>query len=286
MDEIRRQDRRDFLKRLAGKGAAVAAGAVVANGLLADGAGAAENGTILIGSANNATNTGTTTTTLSGSTFAVNGGSDATNLASVRGIAGGTTTIGVAGNSPAGPQLRAEPNPITDDTMPPTTGAWQAGSLMATTNDVDNTLHDLWYCYADGVGSNSGWYPLSLIPAFIPLDTPQRIYNSLDVGPPIGNTQERNIDATTGGYVPPTAFAVMFSFAVFQTVNNYGFLSVFPGSTTWPGNSNINWFGSNQILATNVVTLIDDNSEFTVHCGTNGSTHFVVDMLGYYTLTA
>ena len=284
VDQVRRHDRRDFLKRLAGRGAAVAAGAVVANGLLADGAGAAENDTILIGNANNVHNTGTTTTTLSGSTFAVNGGSDAVNLASLRGITTTASAIGVAGSSSAGPQLRAEPNAIT--AMPPASGTWTAGSMMTTTDPLDSTLHDLWYCYADGAGSNSGWFPLSLIPAFIPLATPQRIYNSLDFGPPLVNLEERNIDATTGGFVPPTAFAVMFSFGLHQTFNNFGFVGVFPQGITWPGNSNINWFGSNQFFATNVVTPISATSQFTVHCGTNGSTHIVVDMLGYYTLTA
>jgi hypothetical protein len=282
VDEVRRRDRRDFLKRMAGRGAAVAAGAVVANGLLADGAGAANGDPINVG----VTTTGTATTTLSGSTFTVSSGNDATNLASMRGIAGSATTIGVAGASAAGPQLRAEPNAITTP-MPPTAGNWLAGSMMATTDPLDSTLHDLWYCYADGAGSSSGWFPLSLIPAFIPLPIPQRIYNSLDFGPPLVNTEERNIDATTGGHVPPTAFAVMFSLGLHQTVNNFGFVGVFPQNITpWPGNSNINWFGSNQYFATNVVTPISPSSQFTVHCGTNGSTHIVVDMLGYYTLTA
>jgi hypothetical protein len=192
---------------------------------------------------------------------------------------GGSGGIGIEASATNGMPIRITPDGGAI-AMPPTINTWQAGSMR-----VDDE-GDIWYCYADGAGTASGWYPLSLVPAFIPLAAPQRIYNSATVDGPILNGQERTISSLTGGFIPPTAFAGLFNLAVFSTTGTLGFLAAFSADAAYPGHSNINWFGTNQILANSFVTSTDLAGAMKIHCGTTGSTQFVVDALGFYTLTA
>ena len=50
----------------------------------------------------------------------------------------------------------------------------------------------------------------------------------------------------------------------------------------WPGNSNINWFGPDQNLATGVTTAISSFGAIVLHVGEN-ATHAIVDVQGYLT---
>jgi hypothetical protein len=275
-DEGRNSSRRQFLRQLVGRGAVAAAGATAATGLLAKSAGAADTDPILIG---DATNNGTLTTTLTGSQLnAVDGNASRSITASH--TAGSAIAIEATANTGAPLRLVSDGGSIA---MPPTVNTWEQGSMRV---DADG---DVWYCWDGGAGAASSWYPLSLIPAFIPLAAPQRIYLSSTTSPftRIGNGQERTISSLTGGFVPPTAFAVLFNLAVISTTGTSGFLAAFAADVAWPGHSNINWFGTNQIIANSVVTATDVNGDFKIRCGSNSiGTHFVVDVLGFYTLTA
>ena len=73
--------------------------------------------------------------------------------------------------------------------------------------------------------------------------------------------------------------------SVTQTAGT-GFLAVFEDGIPWAGHSNINWYAPNQVVANNATTGFSIAGDFRVRCGTTGSTHFVVDALGFYTLTA
>ncbi|MEX0663500.1 MAG: hypothetical protein WD598_01865 [Acidimicrobiia bacterium] len=273
-----RTDRRRFLRQLMGRGAVAAAGATVATGLLAEGANAAHDATNIMHVG--VTNTGiATTTTLSGSQFnAVNGNASRSITASH--TLGSAIAVEATSNTGAPLRLVSDGGSIA---MPPTTNTWEQGSMRV---DGDG---DIWYCWEGGAGSDSSWYPLSLIPAFIPLAAPQRIYLSSTTSPftKITNGQERTISSLTGGHIPPTAFAVLFNLAVISTTGTSGFLAAFAADVVYPGHSNINWFGTNQIIANTVVTATDVNGDFKIRCGSNSAgTHFVIDALGFYTLTA
>ena len=61
-----------------------------------------------------------------------------------------------------------------------------------------------------------------------------------------------------------------------------GFLSVFANGIAWPGTSNTNWYTNGQIVAVTTVTAVDAGAKVTVHAGGNGSTQFVIDIIGYY----
>jgi len=265
-----RCDRRGFLRKLAGRGAVAAAGAAGASALLADAAGAGHDGTntFHLGETNTSASA---TTTLSGSQFSAVNGNGSRSITASHATASAIAVEATA-NTGAGMRIAPDGGAIP---MSPETGTWLAGSMR-----VDE-FGDIWYCWLGGTGVNSGWYPLSLIPAFITTSPPQRIYHSNNpAGPKILNNQQRVINVPV-----PNAFAALINIAVFQTTGTSGYLAVFAADETWGGHSNVNWFGTNQILACSAVTQLDPNGDFRVRCGTNGSTHFVVDLMGVYVLT-
>jgi hypothetical protein len=191
----------------------------------------------------------------------------------VRGFANTLNAVGVSADSLLGPALSLTDN---SQTMPPTTGSWTSGSFV-------HSGGTLWFCVDGGTGTDSKWVRLTSV--FVPLAAPQRIYYSA-TSPPgtkITHGEERTISALTDGHVPAGASAVSMNLAVIATTGTSGFLAVFPADQAYPGHSNLNWFGANQILANSAVTSVDGAGDFKVRCGTNGNTHFVVDILGYYT---
>src|SRR5581483_2094732 len=99
---------------------------------------------------------------------------------------------------------------------------------------------------------------------------------------PLTSGTDRVVDATgNSSGVPPAATAVLLNLAVVNTVNT-GFLGLFKDSIAYPGNANINWFGSGQILSNAVTTAVDNIAKFKIHCGGAGQTDVVVDVIGYY----
>jgi len=273
-------DRRGFLRTLVGRGAVVAAGAAsvsAAGAMLADHAGAVATPINI----DDLTNAGTAITRLTGSQLNLVNGSAVRSLTATH---SGASAIAIEATAPAGAGMRIVPD-ASPFTMPPTTGTWQAGSTRVDVNG------DLWYCYGDGAGVASGWYPLSLVPAFIPLVSPQRIYDSRPGQNPLAVTKgkltpnvERDIDATFGGFVDTTAFAVLLNFTITGTTAG-GFMGVRPTGTVFAGASSINWFGAGQSLANNATTGLDPSGFFTVRGG-GSAAHFLCDVIGFYTLTA
>ena len=57
---------------------------------------------------------------------------------------------------------------------------------------------------------------------------------------------------------------------------------MFSADISWPGNSSINWFGPNQLLANNVYTAFrPSDAGVTLICGGGGTTDFVLDLSAY-----
>lgn len=164
----------------------------------------------------------------------------------VIGQAGGQA-IGVEGISNTGPQLRLRPN---SRAMPPSDGSWVAGSMLSDQNN------ELWYCFEDGAGPASGWWPISLVPAFIPLPSPVRMYDSRAGLDPVGvqkgtlgNNIDRNIDSTVNGAAPVTAFTVLINLTVVNT-SAVGWMSVRQAGAPYFGHTNITWYARVRSSAT------------------------------------
>jgi len=113
------------------------------------------------------------------------------------------------------------------------------------------------------------------VPVFVPFD-PDRVYDSRVAGGRISSGQTRTI--FTNPF--PDEMAFLFNLTVTQTVGA-GWLAVYPGNRSFTGTSNINWFGSNQDLASSVYTAFDPaDGAIRVRCGGGQSTHFVIDLMG------
>lgn len=114
-----------------------------------------------------------------------------------------------------------------------------------------------------------------IVPAYIPSYPPTRIYDSRTASGKISNTQTRTLT--------PTSTSGLIAIAVNVTVANTegtGYLSLFPGDTTWPGTSSINWFTPGMELANNALIGMPANESFKVFCGGTGATQFIIDLIG------
>ena len=84
--------------------------------------------------------------------------------------------------------------------------------------------------------------------------------------------------------IPETAVAVTYNLTVTETSGS-GFLAVFPADVAWPGNASINWTGSNQTVGnggTVAIGFLDGPAQMRVAMGGTGSTHYIIDITGYY----
>jgi hypothetical protein len=151
---------------------------------------------------------------------------------------------------------------------------------------------DFWLCLATGrpglwrkIGGRYSAGQLHLLAA------PLRVYDSRARGDgPLAAGGQRTVTLTAGAAtatpppgVPLQPTGAMISLTLTLTVDR-GFMAVFATGATYQGNSNINWFGDNQSLAVTTVTAMDADQKITVLAGgpDGASTHFVVDVIGYY----
>jgi hypothetical protein len=89
---------------------------------------------------------------------------------------------------------------------------------------------------------------------------------------------------TVDGFITRFAQGLLLNVAVVDTVNA-GFLTFFaenPDDPTPPAVSSINWYESGQIVPNLVVTAMAGEADVTIACGGGGSTHYVIDCLGYF----
>ena len=198
--------------------------------------------------------------------------------------------IGVRGTSSFGPDVQVQDYVDAfgglPKEMPPTAGTWATGSLV-------NSGGQLWYCYVAGVGSASKWVRLSA--GFVAV-TPARVYDSRAALPLPGilvaganrlisvADGRNNVGAVvTPNVVPAGATAVAANITVTVTTGIFGFLSVNPGGNTLQATSAINWFGAGQNIANGLILTLNATRQVTVVCGTGGgTTHFIIDVSGYY----
>ena len=180
---------------------------------------------------------------------------------------------------------------VVDKIPPPqrTGEFFTAGSL-----DSDAT-GGLWYCVADGTPGT--WRKLAGTASagtFHPV-TPGRVYDSRKAAPQPGvlagganrtvSAADRR-DLNTGAvveanFVPAGATAVAANVTIVSQSGD-GYLAINPGGDTTVNASAINWTAGGQIPANALPLKLNGNRQVTVVAGGGGSTHFIVDVLGYY----
>lgn len=81
--------------------------------------------------------------------------------------------------------------------------------------------------------------------------------------------------------VPRGSSGALVSVALAQT-SGLGFMGIYSYDLpTWPGTSNITWFGDNQILSCTTISAVDSSSRIKLRGG-GPSTHVILDVLGYF----
>jgi hypothetical protein len=135
--------------------------------------------------------------------------------------------------------------------------------------DANNVANGVLYFYVPGQ------------PAFNAI-RPARVYDSRLTGGRIDSGQTRRIsvaNSTTGAAVTPVAAnAVLYNLTVTDN-SGAGYLALFPAGTGWAGNSSINWISST--VANGGVVALGGDRQIDVFCS-GSSTHFIVDITGYY----
>lgn len=277
MSDTGEQTRKDMLKA-----AGLAAGALVgANLLSASDASAADGGSLVLGTANSATNK---TSLATAGTIATDGALSITAPAADYGVYASAASYGVVGSGPggvlglgtvggvfSGSVVAINLDPQTSAGAP--TGQAFKGDLTVDSNGV------LWLCVA--AGTPGTWIKVSH-GGFRALPSPQRAYDSRSDGAGklragTGDTANPRVLQITGvvSGVPSNAVGVIGNLAVTQE-DAGGFATIWPGGA-WPGTANINY------------TSVDLSNSFGIGLSSSGSlsiasssgTHVIIDIGAY-----
>jgi hypothetical protein len=112
--------------------------------------------------------------------------------------------------------------------------------------------------------------------SFVPFTgTPRVLDTRLGGGAPLAVDEERVVDLGI-----PGARSAVINLTIASTTGQ-GFVAVFPGDIGWPGNSSINWSLPNSFIANGVITKVDPTGKIKIRCGGAGTTHVIVDRIGY-----
>jgi hypothetical protein len=162
---------------------------------------------------------------------------------------------------------------------------------------VEDGTGDLWLCVA--AGTPGTWRKLAgpATAGTFHSIAPVRVYDSRLGGVPqpgrlsspdsrivsIKDARNENTgDVVTANVVPVGATAIVCNLTVTDSTGAGGFLSVVPGDATAASGSSINWFGTGQNIANGSTSRIAADRTVKVFAGGGSSTHFIIDVSGYY----
>jgi len=149
---------------------------------------------------------------------------------------------------------------------------------------------DLWLCVADGTPGS--WHRLggtNTAGVLTVLPATKRVYDSrigeppLFVPPkvPMTANETRTLDMKqNSSTVPAGARAVLLNLTVANT-SPAGFVGLFKGDISWPGNSSINWDHAGQAIANLAVVALDASANIKAYNG-GAQTDIIIDVIGYF----
>jgi len=154
---------------------------------------------------------------------------------------------------------------------------------------------DLWACVADGTpgvwrklagpGTAGSFHPIDPVRAFDsrrPAPSPGLIASGASRVISVADGRDLASGAVTvANAVPSGATAITYNLTITGT-GGAGFLAVSPGDAVALGASTINWAGSSVTIANAGVSKLDGSRQIKVFAGGAGSTHFIVDVTGFY----
>ena len=171
-----------------------------------------------------------------------------------------------------------------------------AGTITAFSN---NASIETWACVQGGTPGT--WRKMvgpTTAGAFHPIATSRAYDSRKDMAPDddgvlatggnrvvfVGDKRDPLTGAVTlADVVPEHATAVAYNLTVISTSGTNGFLSVEPADAASAGGSAINWATGGLVLANASVAKLGLDRGLKVFCGGAGtSTHFIIDIVGYY----
>lgn len=181
-----------------------------------------------------------------------------------------------------------------DTTAPPARANFASPGAIATQRTGETVpASSLWFC----VSGPTDWRKLAGVDTAGSLHTivPTRVHDSRAPAPRnerIFRTANRLISVADGrdlesgavnaeNVVPAGARAVAYNVTVVETTKD-GFLAIGPGTATTFSASTINWSADDQIIANGGIVGLSSQRQLKVFCGGRGSTHFIIDITGYY----
>ena len=298
--EMSASSRRSMLKRMGAAGIVTATGIGVADVIGAGSAQAATGNTMQAGYLHAATNmtylqygtgspsVGASLTTERTLLWGDNRTSPQANANGIRGDGKGPEGMGLWGNSDyggvgvfggGGIGVQASGSRAALQLLPSGAAPRSRGDAHARGEVVHDTNGDVWVCVV--AGSPGTWRKLagpSASGAFQVLGSPVRAYDSRTSDGKLTGGGQRTITLTG---VPSGSSAATVSLTVTGTTGN-GFLALFKDGVAYPGNSNLNWYATGQTIAVTTVSAVSNLSRVVVRAGGAGSTHVIIDVLGYH----
>jgi hypothetical protein len=160
--------------------------------------------------------------------------------------------------------------------------------------EVENVSGDLWMCVVAGTPGTWRKITGTAVAGAFHAISPSRVYDSrLPAPSPGALTQganrlvsiadKRDLDTgavTTANVVPAGATAISVNLTVTGTSGG-GYLAVNEGGNNTIAASAINWTDSGLLIANSIIVPVNASRQVSVICG-QGSTHFILDVSGYY----
>lgn len=200
---------------------------------------------------------------------------------------GDVAAVGVAGNAPAGVDLQAfgSGRIAMEDHAFGGGNEYTAGELHQSGGTFYAMVDDAFrrvIAAPEAAGALFAIDPIRVYDSRVPVPFFGRIAAGQSRTVDINDSRDRDTgDVVAAGVVPEDATAVVYNLTVAQTAGR-GFLSVTPDTTTDPDTSTINWWADDLVLANSSMVRIGVASSLAVYCGGTGSTHFLIDVVGYH----
>ncbi len=223
------------------------------------------------------------------------GGSNGGTGVTATGATGIRAAGGVYGASLSGARAGLAMTPVTAQQPPQRTDAHTAGEIDTNVGDGVGGSSELWACVTSGspglwrrvagpdsAGAFTAIAPVRIFDSRLPAPNPGRIGAGANRVLSVADGRDLSSGAVTAtDVVPQGATAVTYNLTI-EATDVRGFLSVNPGDAATFAASSINWSSTGLVLANAGVVQLDGSRQIKVFCGGLGSTHFIVDITGYY----
>jgi glucose/arabinose dehydrogenase len=129
-----------------------------------------------------------------------------------------------------------------------------------------------------------GYYtasPSSVDGRFVPLPSPQRLYDTRSLGPKPGDNAERTVTVAGSVGVPASGAEAVVLNVTADDASAPGYITVWPAGGKAPQVSNINLDHVGQTRANQVIVKLGDGGAISLL--TSNGAHLIVDVVGYFT---